>query len=154
MRLGGDGGAAAGEEQSASRRGCRGIRARRAAAAARSLSTRRAASRSAYQASGLSGTPSAGHRRSAPSAPVSAKAWARTFGCAPSTVYPLRTPLTERGYLVRADGGYALGYRIPALHRSFQNQMGLDDGIHGLLARLRQATRASAKYVAYQATTC
>ncbi|GAA0394222.1 IclR family transcriptional regulator [Streptomyces luteireticuli] len=83
-------------------------------------------------------------------APVSAKALARSLGCALSTVYTLLTPLTERGYLVRTDGGYTLGYRIPALHRSFQHQMGLDDGIHGLLARLRNATRASANYVAYQ----
>ncbi|MBH1937639.1 helix-turn-helix domain-containing protein [Streptomyces sp. AV19] len=83
-------------------------------------------------------------------APVSAKALARSLGCALSTVYTLLTPLTERGYLVRTDGGYALGYRIPALHRSFQNQMGLDDGIHGLLTRLRHAARASANYVAFQ----
>ncbi|GAB1338929.1 hypothetical protein ACE1SV_55190 [Streptomyces sp. E-15] len=82
--------------------------------------------------------------------PVSAKTLARSLGCALSTVYTLLTPLTQRGYLVRADGGYELGYRVPALHRSFQRQTGVDDGIDGLLARLQHATRASANYVAFQ----
>lgn len=82
--------------------------------------------------------------------PVSAKALARSLGCALSTVYTLLTPLTERGYLVRADGGYVLGYRVPALHRSFQKQTGLDEGIVGLLTWLQRATRASANYVAFQ----
>ncbi|MER6384207.1 IclR family transcriptional regulator C-terminal domain-containing protein [Streptomyces sp. NPDC001250] len=82
--------------------------------------------------------------------PVSAKALARSLGCALSTLYTLLTPLTQRGYLVRTDGGYVLGYRVPALHRSFQKQMGVDDGIDGLLARLQHATRASANYVAFQ----
>ncbi|MGK5638118.1 IclR family transcriptional regulator [Streptomyces sp. URMC 126] len=83
------------------------------------------------------------------SSPVSAKALARALGCALSTVYTLLAPLTERGYLARADGGYTLGYRIPALHRAFRNQMGLDDHVQGLLTRLRDTTRASANYVAY-----
>ncbi|MFD6952637.1 hypothetical protein A6A08_06020 [Nocardiopsis sp. TSRI0078] len=82
--------------------------------------------------------------------PVSAKALARSLGCALSTVYTLLTPLTERGYLVRTDGGYVLGYRVPALHRSFQRQMDLDEGIVGLLAWLQRTTRASANYVAFQ----
>ncbi|MER5385689.1 IclR family transcriptional regulator C-terminal domain-containing protein [Streptomyces sp. NPDC002688] len=82
--------------------------------------------------------------------PVSAKALARSLDCALSTVYTLLTPLTERGYLVRTEGGYVLGYRVSALHRSFQKQTGLIDGIDGLLGRLRHTTRASANYVAYQ----
>ncbi|MFH9347801.1 IclR family transcriptional regulator [Kitasatospora sp. NPDC017646] len=84
------------------------------------------------------------------SAPVSAKALARGLGCALSTVYTLLTPLIERGYLVRTDGGYTLGYQVSALHRAFQRQAGLTDGIDGVLARTRHATRASANYVAYQ----
>ncbi|MFD8754884.1 IclR family transcriptional regulator [Kitasatospora sp. NPDC059577] len=82
--------------------------------------------------------------------PVPAKALARTLGCALSTVYTLLAPLTERGYLVRTDGGYTLGYRISALHRAFRQQMGLADGIDGVLARMRHSTHASANYVAYQ----
>ncbi|MFJ9770743.1 IclR family transcriptional regulator [Kitasatospora sp. NPDC101157] len=83
-------------------------------------------------------------------APVSAKALARGLGCALSTVYTLLTPLTERGYLVRTGGGYTLGYQVSALHRAFQRQAGLTDDIDGVLARMRQATRACANYVAYQ----
>ncbi|MEU8568916.1 IclR family transcriptional regulator C-terminal domain-containing protein [Streptomyces pathocidini] len=82
--------------------------------------------------------------------PVSAKALARSLGCGLSTVYALLSPLTDRGYLVRGNGGYALGYQVSALHRSFRCQMGLDNGIHAVLARLRQAARAPATYVAYQ----
>ncbi|MEU4115301.1 IclR family transcriptional regulator C-terminal domain-containing protein [Kitasatospora sp. NPDC028055] len=82
--------------------------------------------------------------------PVPAKALARSLGCALSTAYTLLAPLTERGYLVRTDGGYALGYQVSALHRAFQRQMGLTDSIDGVLARMRHATRASANYVAYQ----
>ncbi|MEE1783190.1 IclR family transcriptional regulator C-terminal domain-containing protein [Streptomyces sp. SP17BM10] len=86
-------------------------------------------------------------------APVSAKALARGLGCALSTVYTLLAPLTDRGYLVRTDGGYTLGYQVAALHRAFRRQAGLTDGadgIDGVLARMRHATRASANYVAYQ----
>ncbi|MBD0692917.1 IclR family transcriptional regulator [Streptomyces sp. CBMA123] len=82
--------------------------------------------------------------------PLPAKALARSLGCALSTVYTLLAPLTERGYLVRTDGGYTLGYRVSALHRAFQRQTGLTGGIDGVLARMRHATRASANYVAYQ----
>ncbi|MFJ8470877.1 IclR family transcriptional regulator [Kitasatospora sp. NPDC094011] len=82
--------------------------------------------------------------------PVSAKALARGLGCALSTAYTLLTPLTERGYLVRTDGGYTLGYQVSALHRAFQRQMGLSSGIDGVLARMRQTAGASANYVAYQ----
>lgn len=52
---------------------------------------------------------------------------------------------------MRANGGYTLGYKVSALHRSLRNQVGLGDGIHGLLMRLRHAARASANYVAFQA---
>lgn len=86
----------------------------------------------------------------AAAAPVSAKAVARDLGCALSTAYTLLAPLIERGYLVRSGGGYLLGYQVSALHRSLQTQMGVGDGIHGVLTWLRHTARASANYVAFQ----
>ncbi|MGK5630447.1 IclR family transcriptional regulator [Streptomyces sp. URMC 123] len=82
--------------------------------------------------------------------PVTAKALARRLGCGLSTVYDLLGSLTERGHLVRAGGGYALGHRIPALHQAFQRQLRVDDGIQELLLRVRGATGADAHLSAYR----
>ncbi|MET9953820.1 IclR family transcriptional regulator C-terminal domain-containing protein [Streptomyces sp. NPDC006339] len=82
--------------------------------------------------------------------PVTAKALARTLGCALSTVYHLTGPLIARGHLVRTPEGYAPGPRVPALHRSYQRHHGLDGGLAELLGRLRRASGAEAYFTAYQ----
>lgn len=81
--------------------------------------------------------------------PLSAKALARRVGCSLSTVYHLLGPLTERGHLVRGPQGYALGPRVPALHRSFQRQLGVAGPVCALLAQVRQAADAEAYFTSY-----
>ncbi|MEU8519939.1 IclR family transcriptional regulator C-terminal domain-containing protein [Streptomyces sp. NPDC048577] len=82
--------------------------------------------------------------------PVSAKALARTLGCALSTVYHLTGPLIARGHLVRTPDGYVPGPRVPALHRAFLRHHGLGSPVAGLLARLRRASGAEAYFTAYR----
>ncbi|MDN3292992.1 IclR family transcriptional regulator C-terminal domain-containing protein [Streptomyces ficellus] len=82
--------------------------------------------------------------------PVGARAMARRLGCSLSTVYHLLGPLTARGHLVRADGGYAPGPRVAALHRSFQRHVGLAPGVGEVLGRLRRASGAEAYFTAYR----
>ncbi|MBC2906233.1 IclR family transcriptional regulator [Streptomyces cupreus] len=81
--------------------------------------------------------------------PVSAKALARRVGCSLSTAYHLLGPLTERGHLVRGPRGYALGPRVPALHRSFQRQLGVHSAVGTLLSQVRRATGAETYFTAY-----
>jgi IclR family acetate operon transcriptional repressor len=81
--------------------------------------------------------------------PVSAKALARRAGCSLSTVYHLLGPLTERGHLVRGPRGYVLGPRVPALHHSFQRQLGVHSAVGPLLAHVRQAAGAEAYFTTY-----
>ncbi|MGW5638651.1 IclR family transcriptional regulator [Streptomyces sp. NPDC003832] len=81
--------------------------------------------------------------------PVSAKALARHVGCSLSTVYHLLGALTERGHLVRGPQGYALGPRVPALHRSFQRQLGMQSAVGTLLAQVQRAAGAEAYFTAY-----
>ncbi|MEU6932458.1 IclR family transcriptional regulator C-terminal domain-containing protein [Streptomyces sp. NPDC046374] len=85
--------------------------------------------------------------------PVSAKALARTLGCALSTVYHLTGPLIARGHLVRTPEGYAPGPRVPALHRAYQRHHGLgggEVGIGELLGLLRRTSGAEAYFTAYR----
>ncbi|GAA4915275.1 IclR family transcriptional regulator [Streptomyces coeruleoprunus] len=82
--------------------------------------------------------------------PVAAKVLAGRLACSLSTVYHLLGPLTARGHLVRAEGGYAPGPRVAALHRSFQRHVGLAPGVGETLARLRRATGAEAYFTAYR----
>ncbi|WP_051872116.1 IclR family transcriptional regulator [Streptomyces sclerotialus] len=72
--------------------------------------------------------------------PVTAKALARRLGCSLSTVYNLLGPLTARGHVTRTGGGYVLGPQVPALHRAFQRQTGIEDGARELLLGVRRAT--------------
>ncbi|AXE25108.1 hypothetical protein C0216_18100 [Streptomyces globosus] len=82
--------------------------------------------------------------------PVSAKVLARRLGCSLSTAYHLLGPLTDRGYVVRTVRGYALGPRIPGLHRSLRRDLEPAPRMAGLLAGLRRATGAEAYYTAYR----
>ncbi|MHC6629742.1 IclR family transcriptional regulator [Streptomyces globosus] len=82
--------------------------------------------------------------------PVNAKVLARRLGCSLSTAYHLLGPLTARGYVVRTARGYALGPRIPGLHRSLRRDSEPAPRMAGLLAGLRRATGAEAYYTAYR----
>ncbi|KOG87616.1 IclR family transcriptional regulator [Streptomyces varsoviensis] len=82
--------------------------------------------------------------------PVTAKALARRLGCGLSTVYALLGSLTARGHLTRSAAGYTLGYRLPELHRAFQRQMRIDDGLHEVLLRVRRAAGADAYFSTYR----
>ncbi|MEV0266547.1 IclR family transcriptional regulator [Streptomyces sp. NPDC050617] len=82
--------------------------------------------------------------------PVTAKALARRLGCGLSTVYALLGSLTARGHLTRSAAGYTLGYRLPVLHRAFQRQMRIDDGLHEVLLRVRRAAGAEAYFSTYR----
>ncbi|MBF6049927.1 helix-turn-helix domain-containing protein [Streptomyces sp. NRRL B-1677] len=83
-------------------------------------------------------------------APVPAKVLARQLGYSLSTVYEILGTLTARGHLVRTPGGYALGYRVPALHQAFQRQMQLDDAVHALLLRARREAGADTYFSTYR----
>ncbi|GHF62044.1 hypothetical protein GCM10010218_49600 [Streptomyces mashuensis] len=82
--------------------------------------------------------------------PVPAKALARRLGCGLSTVYDLLGSLTARGHLVRTASGYALGYRVPALHDAFRRQMRVTDGLQDLLAEARRAAGADTYFSTYR----
>ncbi|MFC5719017.1 IclR family transcriptional regulator [Streptomyces gamaensis] len=81
--------------------------------------------------------------------PLPAKALARRLGCGLSTVYELLGALAERGHVVRTSAGYALGPRVPVLHRAFQRQTRTDDALHELLLRARRAVGADTYYSSY-----
>ncbi|MFI6639401.1 IclR family transcriptional regulator [Streptomyces sp. NPDC050504] len=82
--------------------------------------------------------------------PVGAKELARRAGVSLSTAYHLLGPLTERGHVVRAPGGYVLGHRAPALHRAFRRQLGGAPDVAGLLLAARRATGAEAYFSTYR----
>ncbi|GHF16361.1 MULTISPECIES: IclR family transcriptional regulator [Streptomyces] len=82
--------------------------------------------------------------------PVPAKALARRLGCGLSTVYELLGTLTARGHLVRTPAGYALGYRVPALHHAFQRQMQVSDEVQELLVRMRKTVGTDTYFSAYR----
>ncbi|MFI9721645.1 IclR family transcriptional regulator [Streptomyces sp. NPDC052396] len=82
--------------------------------------------------------------------PVPAKALARRLGCGLSTAYELLGALTARGHLARTPAGYVLGYRVPALHRAFQRQMRIGEGVQELLLRLRGAMGTDVYFSGYR----
>ncbi|WP_017537086.1 MULTISPECIES: IclR family transcriptional regulator [Nocardiopsis] len=84
------------------------------------------------------------------SGPVSAKALARRVGCSLSTVYHLLGPLTERGHVVRTPRGYALGPRVPHLHRAYGSQVRTASAMRDLLPAVRKATGAEAYFTVFQ----
>ncbi|MCC3779813.1 IclR family transcriptional regulator [Streptomyces sp. UNOB3_S3] len=82
--------------------------------------------------------------------PVPAKALARRLGCGLSTVYELLGALTDRGHLTRTPAGYVLGYRVPALHRAFQQQMRMGDEVQELLTRAHRTAGVDTYFSTYR----
>ncbi|WP_017624749.1 IclR family transcriptional regulator [Nocardiopsis chromatogenes] len=82
--------------------------------------------------------------------PVSAKALARRVGCSLSTVYHLLGTLTERGHVVRTARGYALGHRVPHLHRAYGRQVRTAAAMREVLPAVRRATGAEAYFTVFR----
>jgi DNA-binding IclR family transcriptional regulator len=83
---------------------------------------------------------------------IQAKAVARRLDMPLSTTYHLLNTLVAEGYVVHLEesGGYGLGYKIPALDRSFRQHLAVAPALASAVAEVHRRARSAAYYAVFR----